>query len=260
MKQGFHIAALTALICAIPLAAQDAEELPPPPPPAGPAGIPAPDTGKMGEVLVSANRANEPYAQQNRPVIGLRRRADSIVIPIYFTSDSRDLGVRKTELYTMLDSAITRAAAANLSLAIGVYNLVPVTKANYKDLPLGYGGRTDTNQIIVLIKAPLTSSAGEAENRITAFLSKLPRSGRGTIARQGPTTLTVINPDQYRSSIIKLVAADAKEQAAVFGPDFTVQATGIDAQVAWSQISASDVFLYIPYRYTILPRPVGGAK
>ena len=62
------------------------------------------------------------------------------------------------------------------------------------------------------------------------------------------------NPDQYRDAIISLVAEDAKHSAELFGPDFTVNITGIDGQVAWSQISSTEVFLYIPYRLTITPR------
>jgi hypothetical protein len=213
-----------------------------------------PDTPSTPEILVSANRANAPYAQENRPVIGLRRKADSITIPIIFTSDTRDFTTRRSEIETMIGSALDRAAAANLTIVTGGYDLSPVTKANVKDLPYNGAGRVDSEQVYVMVKAPLTGSPKEAEARIVAFIAKLPASGRGTVRRQGPIMLTVINPDQYRSRIITLVAQDAKEQAAIFGPDFTVQATGIDGQVFWSQISASDVFLYIPYRYTILPK------
>ena len=50
------------------------------------------------------------------------------------------------------------------------------------------------------------------------------------------------------------MAEDAKHSAALFGPDFTLNITGIDGQVAWSQISSTEVFLYILYRYTIVPK------
>ena len=48
----------------------------------------------LGEVVVTANRLSAPYAQQNRPVIGLRRRADSAVMRLTISSDSRDASDR----------------------------------------------------------------------------------------------------------------------------------------------------------------------
>ena len=66
--------------------------------------------------------------------------------------------------------------------------------------------------------------------------------------------LTVINPDQYRDQIMSLVAADAKHSAALFGPTFTFNIAGIDLPVMWSQVSSTEVFLFLPYRYNINPR------
>jgi hypothetical protein len=67
-------------------------------------------------------------------------------------------------------------------------------------------------------------------------------------------TLTIVNPDQYRDTIVKSIAENARRYAAMFGPEYAVQVNGIDGQVSWSQISSTDVFLYIPYRYTIVPK------
>lgn len=74
------------------------------------------------------------------------------------------------------------------------------------------------------------------------------------VSTGGGITLTVVNPDQYRDAIVQLVAGDARHMAALFGPDFTFNVTGIDGQVSWSQVSSTEVFLYIPYRYVIIPK------
>lgn len=94
-------------------------------------------------------------------------------------------------------------------------------------------------------------AAGE---RLDAFIKGIPRTGRGAIDKAGALTLTIRNPDQYRDAIVKLVADDARHNAAIFGPDYAVQVGGIDGQISWSQVSGTDVFLYLPYRYTILPK------
>lgn len=208
----------------------------------------------LGEVAVTANRLNARYAQQDRPVVGLRRQADSVVLQVAFASDSRDEATRKREIHEMLLAALGRAATAGVELVTGNFELVPVTKANYQDLALFGAGRVDTSQTIVMAKTRLAGSAAAAEQKLDAFIKGVPRSGRGSVDRAGALTLTIVNPDQYRDDIVKLVADNARRYAAVFGADYAVQVSGVDAQISWSQVSSTEVFLYVPYRYTIVPK------
>jgi hypothetical protein len=209
---------------------------------------------ELGEVIVTGNRLNAGYAQENRPVIGLRRQADSAVRMISFSSDSRDEATRKKEIHTMLLAAIDRASAAGVELVTGNFELKPVTKGNYQELPLNWAGRVDTSKVDVMVKVRLAGSTTSASDRIDAFVKGLARNGRGAIDNNGGLTLTIVNPDQYRDAIVKLVAEDARTRAALFGADYAVQVSGIDGQVFWSQISGTEVFLYIPYRYTVVPK------
>lgn len=208
----------------------------------------------LGEVVVTANRLNAPYAQQDRPVAGLRRKADSVVTVIAFNSDSRDAETRKNEIYTMMRAAIDRAPAAGVDLVSGSFDVQPVTIANYQTLAMISGGRVDTSRVNLMLKVRLTGTIDAAMQKLYAFAKTVPGSGRGTVDNYGGLTLTIVNPDQYRDAIVKLVAEDARDRAASFGPDYAVQVTGIDGQVSWSQVSSTDVFLYIPYRYTIVPK------
>ncbi len=208
----------------------------------------------LGEVVVTANRLNARYAQQDRPVVGLRRQADSAVISVSISSDSRDEADRKREIHAMLLSALERAPTAGIELVTGDFELVPVTRANYQELPLVGAGRVDTSQVRFMVKTRLAGSVTNADKKLGDFVKSVPKSGRGAIDRIGGVTLTIINPDQYRSAIVKLVAENAREQAAMFGADYAVQVSGIDGQVFWSQVSNTDVFLYIPYRFTIVPK------
>jgi hypothetical protein len=209
---------------------------------------------ESGEVIVSANRNSARYAQENRPVIGLRRQADSVVLQIAISSDSRDAEVRKKEIHAVLASALDRAAAAGIEIVTGNYELNAVSKTNYQQLPLEYGNRVDTNKVLVMLKLKLSTNVAAAQQQLSNFVKNIPQSGRGVVDINGGVTLTILNPDQYRDDIIKLVADHARKQAAVFGPDYAAQINGIDAQVFWSQVSESDVFLYVPYRFTIVPK------
>jgi len=208
----------------------------------------------LGEVVVTGSRTSARFAQQDRPVVGLRRQADSVVLQLSIASDSRDEAVRKQEIHTILLAALDRAAAAGIELVTGNFELVPVTRANYQDLPLVPAGRIDTSQVYLMLKVKLAGSTVAAQQRLDAFIKTIPRTGRGTVDKAGVLTLTIINPDQYRDAIVTLVAENARHYAAMFGPDYAVQVTGVDGQVAWSQVSGTDVFLYVPYRYTILPK------
>ncbi|MFZ1366279.1 hypothetical protein [Sphingorhabdus sp.] len=208
----------------------------------------------LGEIIVTGNRINAGYAQENRPVVGLRREADSAVMTVSFSSDSRDEATRKKEIHTMLLAAMDRAGAAGVELVTGNFELIPVTKANYQELPFNWAGRVDTSKVDVMVKVKLAGSTVSASSRIDSFVKGLPRNGRGAIDKAGGLVLTIVNPDQYRDAIVKLVAEDARSRTTIFGPDYAVQVTGIDGQIFWSQVSGTDVFLYIPYRYTIVPK------
>lgn len=208
----------------------------------------------LGEIMVTGNRQNARFAQAERPVVGLRRQADHVARPLAISSDARDPATRSREIHTMLAAAIDRAAAAGVELVSGSFELQPVTGANYQALPFTGAGRIDTSQVNLLVKTRLTGTTAAAGERLDGFVKALPRNGRGAIDTSGALTLTIVDPDQYRDAIVKLVADEARARAAAFGPDYAVQISGIDAQVAWSQVGASEVFLYLPYRYTIVPR------
>jgi hypothetical protein len=236
MKPVYLFAAACLAVCAMPSWAQSAK---------------APE---LGEVAVTGNRMNARYAQQDRPVIGMRRQADSVVLSIAVSSDSRDEATRKREIYSMLLSALDRANGAGLELVTGNFELTPVTKANYQEIPLVWAGRPDTSKADLMVKVKLDGSIDAAQKRIDAFVKSISKSERGAVDKVSGLTLTIINPDQYRDTIVKLIAEHTRTYAGMFGPDYAVQINGIDGQVNWSQVSGTEVFLYIPYRYTIVPK------
>lgn len=207
-----------------------------------------------GEVIVTGQRASSAFYRQEQTVIGLRRQADSAIQRIQVTSDSRDEEVRKAEIWAMLSSAIGRAGGAGVELVTGELELVPVTQANYRDIFIQRGNRPDTSQVSLYVKSKLTGSTGSAQSRIDSFIKSVPPSGRSLIEKQGTLTLTIINPDQYRDQIVKLVAAESLKYAGYFGANYGVEVSGLDQELSWSQVSGSDVFLYIPYRFTISAR------
>lgn len=206
------------------------------------------------EIVVTGSRTSGDYYSDDQTVIGLRRPADSAVQPVKLTSDSRDEGTRKTEIHAMLVEAIARAGAAGVELVTGDFELAPVTAANYRDLIFGKGNRPDTSEVKFFVKAKLSNSTGGAQTKIDNFVKAVPPSGRALMEKQGDLTLTIVNPDQYRDQIVKLIAAEALKYASFFGSDYGVDVGGLNEELHWTQVSGTEVFLYIPYRFNIRPK------
>ncbi len=209
---------------------------------------------ELGEIIVTAQRASGNYFSDEQTVIGLRRPADSALQSVMITSDSRDEAVRKREIHAMMESALKRSAAANVAVVTGDFELQEITLGNYKDLPFNRGNRADTSTISFYIKSKLAGSTGSAQGRIDSFIKDVPPSGRSLLEKQGDLTLTIVNPDQYRDQIIKLIAAESIKYAGFFGLDYGVDIGGLNEQLSWAQASGTEVFLYIPYRFNIRPK------
>ena len=209
---------------------------------------------QMGEIMVTAQRSSGEFYSDEQTVIGLRRQADSAVQNVSITSDSRDEAMRKREIHAMLLAVIERAGSAGVQLVTGDFELTPVTRENFKDLLFEKGNRPDTSKIDLMVKAKLAGSTGNAQKRIDDFIKAVPASGRALMDKLGDPTLTIINPDQYRDEIVKLVAESSKRYAGYFGPDYGVEVGGLNEQLAWAQVSGTEVFLYIPYRFSIKPK------
>lgn len=216
----------------------------------------AQDLGPNANADYIATGSQSSYNRQREtvPLVGLTRRADFLVKVVSFTSDTRDATVRRSEIHTMLLRAINKSESSGLELVIGGPRLVPLTRANYKDVNFTRAGREDTSKADIMIKVPLSSDPESAEQRIRDFAAGLKREGRGSIYPGIGRLLALRNPAQYRPEIVRLIAEDANANAAVFGPDYRVVAEGIDKEVRWKQVSTTDVFMYLPYSYRVVAR------
>ena len=243
------------------------------------------DEGGMNEVVVTGQRISNSlsssplsigsYILPSPPVIGFKRQADSAVRTIEIVSDSREEDLRRREVQAMLLDAIDRAKTAGFSLVTGQLELVEVTRANWQDQFPELAGKTkekdeendydddeDEDQsayennsssttIRLKVKTKLDGSINNAQQKIAGFIKSVPATGRSLIVPQGGLSLTIINPDQYRDEIYKRIATGAKHAVSFYGPEYGVEVMGLDRDVAWQQVSNTEVFLYIPYTFKI---------
>jgi len=218
-----------------------------------------------------------PYLDK-RPVIGLRRPADGVVRQIEIVSDSREAEMRRSEVQAMLFAALDRAKKDGLSLVTGELEVTEVTRENWKVLFPGLAGPDDkiddeddddsddddngevkatfeddgsTATIRLMVKTRLTGTIADAQHRISAFVKAVPATGRSLITQHGPMALTIVNPEQYRDEIYRRIADASKHASTFYGADYGVTITGLDREIAWAQVSNTEVFLYIPYGFTV---------
>lgn len=234
-----------------------------------------------GEIIVTGSRISGPTAAavvERRPVIGLKRQADSAVRRIEIVSDSRETDLRQREVQAMLLAALDRAQREGMSLVTGQYEVVEVTRDNWRDAFPALAGRPavddededdedddddddkpkpgfeddgSTATVRLMVKTKLEGSIASAQQKITAFVKGVPAIGRSQIEQKGRLALTIINPEQYRDEIYRLIAAGAKHAASFYGEDYSVSLTGLDRDIAWAQVSNTEIFLYIPYSFTV---------
>lgn len=208
------------------------------------------------------------------PVIGLKRQADSAVRNIEIVSDSRDEDMRRREVQAMLLDAIDRASKSGFSLVTGQLELTEITRANWQDMfpelagkpkadeddenyddedesEPGYEDDGGTLTIRLKVKTKLDGSINNAQQKIASFIKSVPATGRSLIEPGGGLQLTIKNPDQYRDEIYKRIAEGAKHAASFYGPEYGLEVMGLDQDVAWQQVSNTELFLYIPYSFKI---------
>jgi hypothetical protein len=200
---------------------------------------------------------NAYFTPNNSPAaIGVTRKADYFVTPLFVSSDSRDPDLRSEELFAMLGQTLDRAKAQGIDIVAGRYTLSPVTRETMRDLPLVGGNRPDTSRVQIYARIPLASSGGgvaKTAEQIAAFVKGVPATGRSFIDI-GTTGLAIDNPEQYRSAVVRHVAEESTRYAAMFGSGYGVQIEGLEGDLYWQQASETEVFLYIEHRFTIMPK------
>ena len=221
-----------------------------------PVPVMAQAAGGAEEVIVTASRREQDGYDDKIPAVGLRRVADFAVWFVNITGDTRDLQKRHDEIYAMLRNAVELAGTrGGIELGTGDEVVEPLNLGNYRNLSLINAGRPDSDRVSFIVKTRLGAGVDSkaALDRVEAFIKAVPVVGRAELTRDNDQTLSVVNPDQYRSAIADLVAADAKAYAAKLGPNYGVEVKGFDRQVEWSRAGLTDVFLYLPYNYVITP-------
>ncbi|MDZ4307727.1 TonB-dependent receptor [Allopontixanthobacter sp.] len=214
------------------------------------------------EIMVTASRIafeEDEYDAYNneRPAVGLRRTADFLVQKVTISGDTRDPKQRASEIRIMLNEAVKRAGIAGVELAFGEYILTPLSIANVDELTLMNDNRPDSQRVSFLVKARLSDAQSgiAAQKRIADYIESVPENGRAQMDGSGDASLSVVGPDSFRLQITAAIAEDANRLTTQMGENYAVEVEGLNKPVQWARSGPSEVFLFIPYKLTVLPRP-----
>jgi hypothetical protein len=203
----------------------------------------------------SPRRRDQRVVDRPHPLVPVHIVDDEVAVELPI-GPGQALALRLARHRVHISGAIALAGkSGGIELATGEMVVEPLTLDNYRNLPLHSDGRPDTDKTSFLVKTRLSANgdAKAALDRISAFIKSVPTVGRAEMKSDGDLTLSIVSPDQYRGRIVELVAADARATAAKLGTDYAVEAKGLDRPVEWSRASLTEVFLYVPYSYTVVP-------
>lgn len=209
------------------------------------------------EVVVTGSRIEQDDYARDMPAVGLRRAADFLVQEVVIRGDTRDAGERRKEIRAMLADAIRRAASAGIELSYGDYILTRLTTQNADEVTLEGDSRPDSERMSFLAKARLggTQSGEAAQAQIDRYIDSVPEVGRAQMDAAGDSTLSIVGPDSYRPQIAAKIAEDANAMAARMGQGYAVTVEGLNMPVQWARSGPGEVFLFVPYKLVIVPRP-----
>lgn len=196
------------------------------------------------------------------PGVVLERRADSLLLEIRLVNDSIEPERRREELTQTLDNLLKAAERDKLIEVSAISSdgyVLPFDPSSIQLAIQNDRSRRDTSYIDLRIKTAVpkkNASGPELVARIRKFTASIKKVGRTLIEDQGEIAISIVNPDQYRSTVLKLVTDEIKTVTAQLGPGYKVQLTGISEPLTWVQAGPLDVFLFIPYSYTVLPETI----
>ncbi len=216
------------------------------------------ENGMIEEVIVTGSSVSIEFDEEQIPAIKLLKRADSILLEVTITNDSRKKEMRYEEIHKTLHDMIKKSAKyKNIILGYGDGVFRSLDAGNYKSIVLTENRNVnDTTYTTIFVK---TSLEGQKEKPreliqdIKTFINNVQLVGRTDIDRGDNPILTIINPEKYRYDLINKISEDTKKVTQSFGDDYRVIVEGLQQPLLWERATIDEMYLFIIYRYQIVP-------
>lgn len=189
-----------------------------------------------------------------------RRGADFLLLEVTVVNDARNPEVRDSEIRKTLSNAIA-VAKKDSDIQLSVERdgfIVPIASLD-GSFTISPGNRPDTSQITIRAKTIINESLLTPEKllaKLQQFTKSIPLVGRTELIADDEPDVSIVNPHQYRKEIISMIAEDVKATTSALGDDYRVVMTGIDQPVEWVRVGPTQLAMYIPYSYQIVPTSI----
>ena len=188
--------------------------------------------------------------EQYDPPISLKKTGDFLVLKVMAENDSREFSQRRDEIYTTIKRMVDEASKFNhIELHSGEH---PIDEDSYKIKLLQGHSRADTSSTNLYVKIALKpdDNVYKLTDELRKFVSGIKVSGR-TVLFPGEVGLSIVDPEQYRYELIKLIANDVKQVIDIFGDKSAFTIDGLDQKMGIRRVSVTEVELYFHYSFTI---------
>lgn len=195
--------------------------------------IPSTALAQMDEIVVTAQRR-----QSDGPGLFLEKKGDYLLLEVSIENDSRDFSTRTEEINVAVNDFI-EAAQKNTDITLSIIDdsdfVRPLTEENFND-GIRQGPRPDTSVANLKVKTQIPYEVKDSyklANKLAVFVESIEEKGRTKISVYDEISVSVVNPYQYRTEVMKLVTDEVKSVTGALGPEYRVIMTGLDKELKW---------------------------
>ena len=211
----------------------------------------------MRQERVVINSAQIPNSQM--PGVRLIRKGDSLLLAVKLINDSLDPNHRRDELRKTLANMLA-AAKADKSIELSIVDTEGyVTEVNSIDQNvdiLGSNKQRGMSHIDIRLKTAIPDQSIDGQalvKHLRGFVKSTETVGRTVVNATGKVDISILNPEQYRLDVIKLITTEIRAINDGLGQDYKVVLQGLERPLDWRRVGIVDVELYIPYKFLIIP-------
>lgn len=213
------------------------------------------------EIIVTGSRMSRADMFEDRggaPGLNLVKRGDFLLLGVTIESDAREVSERMSELSDTIEAFLKAADAdetIDLSIIESGSTVRRLTQSNYIQ-GVSYGGRPDTSVARMRVKTAIpdkVENSAELATKLSRFVDGIEETGRITISTNGETSVSVVDPYQYRGEVVAKIVDEINSITDALGPEYVAIIKGLDRQVYWDRQGDIDLAFSLPYTYEIIP-------
>lgn len=191
-------------------------------------------------------------AKETSPPVSIRKTGDYLLLQVNMVNDTRDPDKRRLEMYDTVKGIISAASEVS-NLEVSTREMV-LSLQNYQVRLEDQHDKADASSVELLFKLPLLPSDDVAAltSKLRQFSRKVQVVGR-TEVFSGEIGISMKNPERFRYEVISKIAEDVKKLKGLFGDGFEILVKGLDQRLQWRRATISEIELYLPYSYEVLP-------